>query len=460
MYSSSDRDNIKIFKYHQEESRKLSEEFDDANRRLAFHINESEVLLRKLGYNPSFVKNRSEDKLDLRSDISTRSYDQILQDANNSLGSETEYSFEDILSSKEITDACRRVDEINKEFSKMTRLSRIDLSFLLLSTALQTAKSIFLPAIGESFNSNERLSHNDPSIEKEHKQTLNDMRDKHYSNNTSSEAHWDPKKNEVHRKSWIEILYTKAPYDKIKGSKNLGLNLSGTNHRLKTLGHDPILGWIFGTANFMTDTATLSNFDSYRIRDAKWSQEAVSLPQLFNETVDLTMYDWHCLCAALVAQGAHLKSDEYTKMGLPIPFLSTFNEEWASKLYSEHYDSLCLQRDLKIIATSAIISIFINMIISFIHGMFYNPRIHGLDSNIYEIKTRKILILSNTLATSSNIIYCCITKNPHKLDIGGLLVTLSRLFLDIRFITKIKDEFIQHELDKDLYSTLVELENL
>lgn len=127
MYGSSDRDNIKIFKYHQEESRKLSEEFDDANRRLAFHINESEVLLRKLGYNSSFVKNRSEDKLDLRSEISTRSYDQILQDANNSLGSETEYSFEDILSSKEITDACRRVDEINKEFSKMTRLSRIDL---------------------------------------------------------------------------------------------------------------------------------------------------------------------------------------------------------------------------------------------------------------------------------------------------------------------------------------------
>ena len=61
MYSSSDRDNIKIFKYHQEESRKLSEKFDESNRHLAFHINESEALLRKLGYNPSAIKNKSED---------------------------------------------------------------------------------------------------------------------------------------------------------------------------------------------------------------------------------------------------------------------------------------------------------------------------------------------------------------------------------------------------------------
>ena len=40
------------------------------------------------------------------------------------------------------------------------------------------------------------------------------------------------------------------------------------NHRVHTLGHDPILGWIFGTGNIMTCTITLSKkhaFATHRV---------------------------------------------------------------------------------------------------------------------------------------------------------------------------------------------------
>jgi hypothetical protein len=37
-----------------------------------------------------------------------------------------------------------------------------------------------------------------------------------------------------------------------------------------------------------------------------------------------------------------------------------------------------------------------------------------------------------------------------KLDLGGLLVTLYRLFADVRCITRVKEQFIQQELDKKL----------
>lgn len=458
MYTNDDRNNLRIFKYHQKLSEQMNNRGEDLSKRLDKRILESEKLLNKLGYNPSFVRNNP--PINTFNNLNIRSYDEILSDSSKDFDSNYICSFEDILSQEEIEDVNKRIDDIDKLFINKTKMNRTDIYILLLATALQTIKWILLPAIGEPFDPSDRMEHNDPEIEKEHKETLNETRNKHYSKDGNpTGTYWEPKKDENHQKSWIEILYTKAPYDKIKGSSTLDIGLSGKNHRLKTLGHDPILGWIFGTANFMTDTATLVSFDSYRIKDAHWVNEPVSLVQLFSEVIELTRFDWRCLCAALVAQGAHLASDKYTKMGLPIPILSTFNEEWASKLYTEHYDYLCLQRDLKTIAMSASISILINMIISFIHSMFYSPIKDGIDKDLYEVRTRKILLLSNFLATSSNIIFCCIMKNPHKLDIGGILVTLSRLFLDIRFITKIKDEFIQMELDKDLNRELDYLNN-
>ena len=85
-----------------------------------------------------------------------------------------------------------------------------------------------------------------------------------------------------------------------------------------------------------------------------------------------------------------------------------------------------------------------NMIITLLHGLFYDTN-KKKSRDIYEIRTRKILLISNVIASSSNVITTYITANPKKLDIGGLLVTIARLFSDVRFITKIKKDFIESE---------------
>ena len=53
-----------------------------------------------------------------------------------------------------------------------------------------------------------------------------------------------------------------------------------------------------------------------------------------------------------------------------------------------------------------------------------------------------------------------ITNNPKNLDLGGLLVTLSHLFMDLRFISRIKEEFIRQELNKDLVKKLERLDSI
>lgn len=463
MYDKRDRDNIKIFKYNQMESQKLENEIDLTNTRLSKRIAESEELLKSLGYNQATRKPAKKSMWLARQEpVERKTYNEILDDANKSLNADSEYGFEDILSSAEIAQSYRRVDEINETFSRVTRLDKSDFCFLLLATALQTVKWILMPRIGDSFDPDKRKEHNDKSIKEEEKAAKNEFRDEHYSKDGNpSGEYWEPK-NEYGkpRKSWIEILYSKVPYDRMKGGADLGLGLAGPSHRLKTFGHDPILGWVFGPVNILTETISLTDFSNYRVVGDRISSETLTHFELFGEAYDTSRQDWHCLAAAIAAHGIHLKSDAYTKLGLPVPLLSLIKEEWVQTLTKNHYDALCFQRDLKIIAKSALASIFINMIISLTHGLFYNPEKHGERRELYEVKTRKILLISNSLSTSSNIIYCCLTRNPHKLDIGGLLITLARLFMDIRFITRIKEEFIQGEIDKDLNRALDELDGL
>ena len=325
--------------------------------------------------------------------------------------------------------------DLDKQFEQATKLTRTDIYFLMVASALQVTKSLVFPYIaekfhyGESFDKSERLAHDDKSIEQAHKDANDEFKEKH-------------KKHKKGR--WIEILYQTPAYDITKGSKDLGINMGGAYHRMYTLGHDPILGWVFGTMNILTDVITFNNFQSYRVRrkPMRITQEYVPIYRMFQESYDLVKADYLNLPAAIFAQAQHLKSDEYTKIGLPIPILSSINEEFASELYRSNYDALCLARDLKVIGVSFAVSKIFDIIISLVHGLF---REVDEDKNLYEVRTRKILLYSNSIASASTIVNACITSNPKNLDIGSLLNTVTHLFTDIRFIQQIKQEFLEKE---------------
>lgn len=71
----------------------------------------------------------------------------------------------------------------------------------------------------------------------------------------------------------------------------------------------------------------------------------------------------------------------------------------------------------------------------------------------------EILLISNALASAGNIAYAISTEDWRKLDIGGTMVTLYRLFSDTRFMSKIKKEFIENEMDKVLAKEIKELDS-
>lgn len=301
---------------------------------------------------------------------------------------------EDIMSEDEIQSTFAELKKINEEFSKKTGIiNKCDLSFLMIATALQVAKSLVFPYVAEkfdyssSFNSDDRLDHNDKSIEKAHREANDTFRDKRMAKHGTGH--------------WINLLYQTVPYDITRGSKDLGINMGGKYHRMYTLGHDPILGWVFGTANILTDCITFNNFHTNRIQRVDpltgknkmvITSEVVFLGTMFKECYDEVRSDFLNLPAAIFAQAQHLKSDKYTKLGLPVPLLSSFNENFASKLYSENYDALCFARDVKMVGGSFMVSKLFDIIIALTHGLF---RADDEEKELYEVRTRKILLISN-----------------------------------------------------------------
>ena len=363
-------------------------------------------------------------------------------------------NLEDIMSEAEISAAFQELDEINDQFSKKTSIiNKTDLSFLAIATALQVTKALLFPYIaakagyGNGFDPNERMDHNDKFIEQKHKEANDAFKEKKLANNKGKTGYW------------INILYQTPPYDKSRDSAAADIQLHGGEHRLYTLGHDPILGWLFGTMNILTDIVTTNHLQSRRVQRNPMIilPGNVPIPTMIQESWEMIKADRLNLPAAVFAQAQHLKSDEFTKAGLPVPVLSVINEQFASKLYKEHYDALCFSRDAKIVGTSFIVSALIDMIIGLTHGLF---RDENVPKDIYEVRTRKILLISNSIASSSTIIKTAITSNPKDLDIGSLLNTVVHLFTDIRFITKVKKEFVESEIAMKLQAELSEIDKL
>lgn len=457
-YSAEEKELNKVLKMNQDMSNALLNDQDIVEtRRVAdSSIASTEELLKSLGYTKELLAAKDKAmEAGKHSQLTNRpkleSWEQLVNEANESI--KQEIVLEDLLTTDEINNVLIELDAINAEFSRRTSIfNKVDMSFLAIATALQVTKALLFPYIakkfgyGNSFDASERLAHNDKAIEEAHKKANDKFRDKHLKNHKSG--------------NWINLLYQTPAYDITVGSGDIGINMEGRYHRLHTLGHDPILGWVFGTANILTDIITMNIYQSYRVvrkPKMKITSERVSILTLFNESYDVIQEDFLNLPAAIFAQAQHLKSDLYTKQGLPIPLLEIFNENLAGQLYKGQYDTLCLARDIKIVGVSYVVSTIMDMIIGLVHGLF---RSKDESKELFEIRTRKILLISNSIATSSSIVSTYITQNVKNLDIGSLLVTVSHLFNDIRFITKIKSEFIQNEIDKRLQAEFDEIERL
>jgi hypothetical protein len=325
--------------------------------------------------------------------------------------------------------AKQTLDNLDAEFEKQTELTKIDITFLFFATALQCVRQYVLTGFPERLDDQSAANSTDGYVE-EH--------------SNRSHRWYNPTLN--------EIITNPVPFDAMYGSPDFELDLSGKTHRQKTLGHDPILGWIFGTANIATSTLTTNNFSSYHVKTG----EAITRDKITNKAQTPLVFYYtkekllnngiegkKIIAASIVKEAVHLKSDINTKKSLPFPIVSTFSPELADTLAFYGLD----MANIATIGKQAAYAIAINTLIGMIHYLIHDFN-KGESRKLYEVRTRKILSYSNYIASASNLLYVTISAafgNGNafkKLDIGGFIVTLYRLITDAAFIQKIKEEFV------------------
>lgn len=318
------------------------------------------------------------------------------------------------------------IQELDEQFEELTTLSKTDFIFLLFATVLQVVRQYLLTQFKPR---EERLN------DKQAARDSQDNNSKFSDNSAERQAGW-------YYASLQEICLSPVPFDCIRRSskmkdRGISAGLSGYNHRYETLGHDPILGYIFGTANILTKTLTKCNMHSYHIK-SNGTQDVIhssaNTQRLFEESCKRNYIDIAC---ALMKEHAHLKSDVDSTQGLALPFISyAINANTARKLAKYGMD-VC---NIRTFNAQFQLSALINLLVAMLHRL---SNTQNTSEDIFACRTKKIITYSNILSTYSNVFLVSMgILDPKHVDLGGLTNTFLTAIKDINFYYRIKHEFI------------------
>ncbi|WP_418733469.1 hypothetical protein [Ellagibacter sp.] len=351
---------------------------------------------------------------------------------------------------KSVREYGENLERIDREFKERTRLQDADAAFVVAATMLQVARVLVINSLTEVERAGAGNAKED---------ALHSFQDRVFSGFDDGA----PAESGRLFASKSHILSSRGvPYDATRyEAENLKI-FKGANHRFATLGHDPVLGLVFGTSNIMTNSITC-------VRDANVFGIGARIPATYSVSYDAfgknpligaptgtvemlvaagrrVVSEPDAAAAALIKQLVHIGTDLYTPCGIQIPFANLVLD----KAYTEALTKYVSTGDVLKVGVQAGMTALINWLIAALHGcsLIFNDDGSDYCTEMYQARTKKIILISDTIATSSSVVQALITENPKCLDLGGATVLVYRLFSDARFVAKLKEEYVQSELDK------------
>lgn len=343
------------------------------------------------------------------------------------------------------------VSELDDEFEKLTSITKKDWAFLAFASTLQVARQ-YLTSILKTRLTDKESAQKTPFHSEEH----SDRRTrKYYATKT-------------------EIVNNPVPFDAIRKSETVKNNgnpkLNGFNHRYTAIGHDPLLGLVFGTANIMTKTITVAKgglaFDTYHVgsRLATNGKSEYNIDMLTNQASTSLMFQhifsrikaegkdgWEALGYAISKELVHLLSDIRTSKSLPLPIISAISPDISRILNLCGIDALFATT----FSIDLFVSKFINMIVAYAHSWCYNPNTDG-PIEVYEVRTKNIIYYSSLIALSSTTIqtiyraYMGDVSAISKFDWGGAVDSMQIIWNTPFVITEMKAEYIRNRVVEHL----------
>ncbi len=246
--------------------------------------------------------------------------------------------------------------------------------------------------------------------------------------------------------------WTKVPYDVVSPKRDLTPN----THRIASIGHDPVLGLVFGVKDILCRTCTFID------ASGTW------------RVVPGNAYSERGILEALATVIVHGFSDVFTAKGLPPPFLPALqalkvNSGFAVRdggepvsvpnliryMYSNGYD-------LRHFATMAIVPAFAELTVRLYSALRVTARGEplGKDGIRDRLKLSQMLTLTHGLLASGNIVKTALYGwNPTALNMAQFLA-LGKQMISLVKLSSERNALIRQDLDKGWEKLLAGSENL
>ncbi len=274
----------KVLAYHDKQLKEIQEKRNSISD---FDVSKAEQLLLSSGYDLP-KKSISNISTDTKNVVVVRPWNEIFAEADSF--SEGECELESLFTEEELAYSKEAIRLLNEEFNQVHRLDKIDIAIGALAGMVGATVDILM--VGIPKKTPEGLKAGPLS---------NYIRD-----------YFDKKFPEEEMQKLANSKDSKVPFD-AQDNRNTTVYVEGLSayyHRLLSLGHDPILGFIFGVFDILSGKMTTID---------KAGKVVSQVMENYSDRKETKIFE------ALAKQIAHFKSDVTTSMGLPAPFMSLFN---------------------------------------------------------------------------------------------------------------------------------------
>ena len=285
-YTEVEQQMNNVLVHQEQELREIKEKRESIDARGT--IDSSIELLKSLGYGDKVAELLPTGGEQKRKVIVLRDWQDIVSDAEQQVGDSCE--LEDLFTEEELRENSEAIKLINREFNDLHRLDKYDVGIAALAAIVGAIVDIVLVGIPAKGPDGLEAGPLSDFIRKKFDEAFSPKEMEKLANSKKSKVPFDAQDNR-NTTEYVE-------------------GLSAYYHRLLSLGHDPLLGFIFGVYDIMHGTMTTID------------KSGKIVCQVMENYADRKESD---IVSAIAKQIIHFKSDITTSMGLLAPLMGLFN---------------------------------------------------------------------------------------------------------------------------------------
>ena len=286
-YSEEEQRMSNVLKYQDDQLKVLLTDSKKNRNETDAEIEVLEARLRQLGIDPYKVQRNNVD-MSPKKLMVVPSWENLCAEAEKAVGSTCE--LESIFTEVELKNNELAIQQLNREFNQVHQLDKTDIAISAIAGIIGAAVDILMVGIPQKGPDGLEAGVLSDFIRKKFDEAFPEAEMEKLANSKISKVPFDAQDN---RNTTIRVEGLSAYY-----------------HRLLSLGHDPLLGFVVGVFDIMTGRMTTID------------KTGKIVSQVMENYADRTEKD---VFAAIAKQIIHLKSDITTSMGLPAPMMGLFN---------------------------------------------------------------------------------------------------------------------------------------